>query len=432
MRIAPRDSLPTLVAALALCFRVSAVLAAPPPPTLAEAETLYVRGDFPAAERAFAAMRPAKGDTLLTLKRASLQLLRNDMAAARATVAPLLGLAHPPRSAKVIAAESYARELDYAHAAPLERALGREAVARQMESFGKTVPFRYEGPDRAVIPFVQTDPLPVIEVRLDGRGPYFFLIDTGGSDLLVDPVLADSLACPRFGEEEGTFGGGRKRAVAKSRVGAVALGPATFHDVPASLLDCSKFSAVAGGRRISGIVGTLLLMRARATLDYPHDALVLERSRVPAARMAPDSQRRLLPMWLGGDHYVLARGRLNDGREGLWFVDTGLAGASLTAPANTLRDAAIELPDTTGGETGVGGGGSMKVQMFGVRRFQLGGASSNGLIGIYGAFPPALEHALGYRIAGIISHAFLRSWSVTFDFRTMQLILEPPSKNAAG
>jgi hypothetical protein len=373
-------------------------------------------------------LRPAPDDTLITLRRASLQLLHNDRQGARKTLAPLLARADAPRSAKAIAAESYSRDLDFAHAAPLYRELGREAVAKQMESFAGSEPYRYEGPDRDTVVFVQTDPLPLIQAKVNGRGPYFFLIDTGGADLLVDPVLADSLGCPNFGEEEGTFGGGRRRAVVRSRVASLALGEAVFHDVPASLLDCSRFLAAAGGRRVFGVVGTRVLMRVRATLDYPGGALVLARpgARPSRDRQATSSSRHVLPIWLGGDHYVLARGRMNEGPEEMWFVDTGLAGAGLTAPSRTLVGAGISIPDTAEvGAMGVGGGGSVKFQMFGVDRFRLGDASANDLLGIYGAFPPTLESAFGYRIAGIISHAFFRPWRVTFDFDAMQLVLEP-------
>src|SRR5204863_601153 len=104
---------------------------------------------------------------------------------------------------------------------------------------------------------------------------------------------------------------------------------------PVSLIDCSRFLGAARGRRVFGVVGTRILMRMRATLDYPGGDLLLVRPRTRSARAAKASKnsvRHVLPIWLGGDHYVLARGRMHDGPEELWFVDTGLAGAGLTAP----------------------------------------------------------------------------------------------------
>src|SRR5262249_59160921 len=128
-----------------------------------------------------------------------------------------------------------------------------------------------------------------------------------------------------------------------------------------------------------------------------------------------------------GDHYVLARGRLAAGPDALWFVDSGLAGAALTAPASTLAAAGIAVPDTSSGHSGVGGGGSAKFQFFPVERFALGDVGATGLMGMFGPFPGSLGDAFGPRVAGIISHGFLRSWRVTFDFDAMQLILEKPA-----
>jgi hypothetical protein len=418
----------TLGAAPAPAHKPAAPATKPAPAravSFADAESAWAQGRFDDAQRAFTGLYTAKGgaaDTLVALRLAALRLLRDDRRGAREVLDALLAKAPDSRSARVLLAEAYVRDLDFAHAAPLERALGREAFARQLESFtAATPPYRIEGPAATSVPFVQTDPLPLLEVRVGGRGPYFFLIDTGASELIVDPALVDSLQLPTFGEEEGTFAGGRKRAYVRTRVNLLALGEFAFSDLPAMSVDLSRFAAAAGGRRVSGIIGTLLLMRCRATLDYPSGKLVLERR---GAAVAADTGAIAVPFWIARDHYLLARGRMGPGPEGLWFVDTGLAGAGVAAPASTLTGAGVAVPDTSSGPTGMGGGGSVKIQPFPVDRFQLGDATSGGLTGVFGAFPPALERGFGYPIAGIISHQFFRPYRVTFDFDAMRLRLK--------
>lgn len=393
--------------------------------TVADAESSWAAGRLEQAERGFVAFA-STNDTLVALRRAGLRMLHDDTRGARAIAEPLLARRPEMRSIRSLLLEAHVRERDFAGAAPLARALGREARARQLESFGTAPPYRLEGPGHVEVPFVATDPLPVIEVRLDGHGPYFMLIDTGGAELVVDPVFADSLGLARFGSETGTFGGGKKRDVELSHVGSLTLGGATLHDLPAGLLDCSRFAGAAGGRRIAGIVGTRVLMQFRASLDYPGHRLVLDaRGAGPLPR---DSTRIVVPMWIGGDHYLLARGGMNDAPDALWFVDSGLAGAAITAPAATLVESGIAVPDTSDAAgTGQGGGGSVKVKFFPVERFRLGGASAKGLAGFFGPFPPTLERAFGYRIAGIISHGFLRAWRVTLDFDAMELVFERPA-----
>ena len=425
MNFRVRSVLPIVVALVLATPAVGRSSAAAEPQ---DPESLFVSGRFELAERAFEARRASARDTLRPVRLAALRLLRNDTRGARALLEPLLAKRPDLVSARALLLEARTRELDFAGAVELASDLGREPFARQLASFAGVVPYRLEGPERAEVRFVRTDPLPLVEARLEGRGPFYFLIDTGGGELLVDPVIADSLGAPRFGAQSGTFGGGRKRDVELSRIGALALGDVTIRDLPATLLDCSRFSAAAGGKRVAGILGTRVLMRFLATLDYPGGKLVLERrAREPAAS---DSGDVVVPMWLAGDHFVLARGRMNDAPEALWFVDTGLAGAAITAPASALLESGIAVPDTSAAPSGMGGGGSMRVQFFPVSRFELGGAKAAELAGLFGPFPSFLERAFGYRIAGIVSHAFFRDWRVTFDFDRMRLVLAPPEASA--
>lgn len=406
--------------------------AAPRGAPAAHAESLYAEGRFVEAEQAYrnVPLRSA-ADTLAGLRRAALRLWRDDREGARQELDAVDRIRPGLRSSRALRAESWMRDDSCAQAAALLRANGREAKAAQVGSFAGLARYEILGDSTTVVPFAQTDPLPVISVEVGDRGPRWFLIDTGGGETVLDPQFADSIGLTRFGEETGTFGGGKRSAVVLSRVDRLRLGGITVRSVPVGLLDLSHFARIAGGRPVSGIIGTHVLMRFRATLDYPGRRLILERR----ARRgesgagpggAPDSSRVDVPIWLTGDHLILARGRFAKGPDALWFVDTGLAGAAVTAPASTLEEAGIPVPDTTSGGVGQGGGGAVRIKMFGVPSFALGEVRSGALLGVFGAFPPTLERGQGYRIAGIISHAFFRSWRVTFDFDRMTLRMERP------
>ena len=106
----------------------------------------------------------------------------------------------------------------------------------------------------------------------------------------------------------------------------------------------------------------------------------------------------------------------------LFFVDTGLAGGGVTCAESVLKEAGIKMSDDQASE-GLGGGGKVKVVPFTVKELSLGDATANDVSGLFlGAFP--LENAFGFRIGGIISHGFLRSYAVTFDFTGMRLALK--------
>ena len=166
-------------------------------------------------------------------------------------------------------------------------------MARKLDSFRGRRPNRIVGPNADTLRFLQTDPLPTVELTVNGRGPFLFLIDTGGGELTLDPTFGDSVHAARFGAESGQFAGGKRRDVLHATADSVQIGRFVVHEVPLLLLDTSRLSGVVGGARVAGILGTTLLGRFRFTLDYRDGALVLERRspRAPCPR-PPDRTAR--------------------------------------------------------------------------------------------------------------------------------------------
>jgi predicted aspartyl protease len=400
-------------------------VAAPASNVQADAESAFVAARFAEADHSYATILARQGrDTLALIRRGQMALYANQLADAKALLerARAAG-ASPGRVAGLLGEIAY-RQDDYATAAKCFRQAGHEARAHKLESIPSTKPWRIEGPDSVAIPMQQVDPLPLIQMTVNGQGPFYFLIDTGGSELALDPSIADSLHLERYGEEMGTFAGGLRSGVMQSRVSSVGLGALTIHDLPIGLLNTQRFSRIANGRPVAGIVGTVLLYHFRATLDYPHAQLVLVRRGATRATPPAPAGRIEVPFAMAGDHFMLASGTVDSSGAQTWFVDSGLAGAALTAPTSTLIDAKIAVPDTSSGMSGMGGGGSVRAAPFRVHHLTMGAAEANDLLGIFGAFPPTLERSLGVRVGGIISHAFLRAWSVTFDFDSMKILLD--------
>lgn len=395
--------------------------------TSAEAESLLISGRYDEADSAFARVlgrNPA--DTLALVRRGTIALHRNRTLEARRWLA-LAGAAGATRTRlSALTAECFYRENAFDSAAAHLRRSGREASAAQLASLHGRVPYRISGPPRAELSFVQTDPLPLVELTVNGRGPLLFLIDTGAGELVLDPAFADSVGAPRFGEESGTFAGGQKRPVGSGTVDSVRLGLVTVRDVPIRILDTSRFSGVALGRRVAGLLGTTLLSRFVFTLDYAGGKLVLARRGGAPPAAAPGVSRTTVPIWLAGDHYILARGAVGTSGPLTWLVDTGLAGAAFTGPASVLAEAGIALEDTTSFQ-GQGGGGAVKVIPFQVPSLRIGTVEKKGLLGMLGPFPPSLERGLGTRVAGIVSHAFFQGCRVEFDFDRMEMTIERPS-----
>jgi predicted aspartyl protease len=263
--------------------------------------------------------------------------------------------------------------------------------------------------------FVNTDPLPVVRVRVNASDEVNFLIDTGASEIVLDPDFAKMVGAKTFGSVTGIFAGGNQAATVQGRIDSLTLGDFTVRNVPVSVLDTKGFTGAAGGRRIDGILGTQVLSLFVSTLDYPHQQLVLRRNQTAAVESIT------VPFWLAGDHYVVAEGAVNGVREML-FVDTGLAGGGFTCPQSTLKEIGVDL-STSPSATGVGGGGPLRIVPFTVKELTLGRVTEHGVSSFFGPFPAVLEMRFGFRLGGLISHAFFRNHALTFDFGAMELRL---------
>jgi len=307
-----------------------------------------------------------------------------------------------------------------------------ETLARHTGLFAGLVPYALDGPAQDRIPFVVTDPLPVLPVSVNGSPPAYFILDTGGAEIILDDEFAGEVGAELAGAFAATYGGGRQARTGVGRADSVSLGAFTIRQVPIHTLDVDPISSLYDGLRIQGVIGTRLLLHFLATLDYRDGALILRRptpeNLQALDRHVADTGAAQIPFWLAEMHYMLAWGQLNGADPALFFIDTGLAGKAFTARQETLEQAGI-IPDWTKAEQGIGGGGAVRSVDFVVDRLTLGSGATQvvrtNLPGVVmeGSTPP-LGDVLGFRVGGLISHAFFRDLAVTFDFSRMRMILE--------
>lgn len=333
------------------------------------------------------------------------------------------------KAVRSLLAEVYYRRDDFEHAAPLMRQTGREGVAKKLESFKGQVPYELTAKsDMTSLKFVVTDPLPLVRLRVNGGEQANFLIDTGAPELMLDPGFAARVGATLFGAETGSFAGGKQAAVQQGRVDSVIMGDFTIRNVPITALNTRQFAPIFGGTQVDGIVGTVLLKHFLATLDYPNGQLILRRKSREAVRpldaAVKGGKATAVPFWMAGDHFMVAWGKVNQAPPVLLFADTGLAGGGVTLAESVLKEAGINLHEDQAG-TGIGGGGAVRVVPFTVDELSLGKVTDRDVRGLFtGRFP--LEYRFGFRIGGIISHGFFRSYALTFDFDGMRLILQQP------
>jgi predicted aspartyl protease len=408
------------------------VLAADPVPRggrdlVREAGDLFRDGHFAEAEVLYAKTQagdPKSYEAVLGL--GTIALFKNNLADAEHWLKKAVALKPDNSAAKKQLALVYYRRDDFARAAPLYRRLGCEAMAKKLESFANDPPYKIEGKANVCrIPFVHTDPLPLIEVKVKGES-VFFLIDTGGSEIYLDPELAKKVGATDFGSSSGTYGGGLKANTGQGRVDEVTLGEFVVRNVPVHILSTRRYNAAARGKYVDGILGTAMLSHFLATLDYPCGQLILRRKTAEqlrkVERQVQSAKGTTVPFWLAGDHLAVARGQVNRGESMLFFADTGLAGGGFVCPKSTLKDAGIKLSDGPGVE-GQGGGGMVKAMPFMVDELSLGPVRERDIQAFAGVFPEQMEYNEGFRIGGFISHQFFRPYALTLDFTGMRFFL---------
>src|SRR5215472_3472178 len=128
---------------------------------------------------------------------------------------------------------------------------------------------------QAVVPVSIEAGAVIVEVSIDGRGPFPLMFDTGAQDT-VTPETAAALGLKTEGSGTARDSSGDRVTITFTRVGAVRLGEAEMTDQPFAVLGLPRYVADRGSRQpLAGFIGWELLARFAARLDYDDETLTL-------------------------------------------------------------------------------------------------------------------------------------------------------------
>jgi predicted aspartyl protease len=436
----------------------------PTPEEIAQADRLFQSGSFGEAQKAYAdiAAQDPK-DFHAASQLGHIALLSNKLDDAEPWLRKALDLKHGDADAKIMLAETLYRKNDFFHAARALQGLGPDDAKlknyltlneAKLESFRDEDPYKFErdAGESTRLPFIKSDPLPVVNVRVNGGPDVAFFIDTGGSELLLDSEFARELNVKPMSSVEGTFSGGQHAQVESGRVDSLSLGSWTLRNIPVGMMPLRSMSSGFGVKRINGCIGTYVLYQFLSTIDYRTGELILRKKNAAnlkrfdaagAPSGTPGLGRRsggrttqpknttgaagtavtngiVVPMWMAGDHFMVAWGRVNTQPMSLFFVDSGLAGAGVKLAESAIQQAGIHLDESKATE-GQGGGGMLKIIPYTVAQFTVGEITEQNVPGLYdGPFP--WENEFGFHLAGMFGSDFLKHYAVTFDFTNMRII----------
>ncbi len=402
------------------------------------ADRLFQVGKFAEAGKLYsqiASQNPKNYSATLQLGR--IALLSNRLDDAQKWLEKAITLQPGDADAKVMLAEVFYRRDDFQKAAAslngVDVSSNKLIISQyptlnvaKLESFKGQTPYELHGNGTSTrLKFLKTDPLPVVNVRVNGGDEVTFFIDTGGSEVALDTDFAKELGVPQFGALQGTFSGGQHAEVQVGRIESLTVGDWTIKNLPTAMLPLRQLSKGLGVKRIDGIIGTTLFYHFLATMDYPHGELVLRRKTAKSLEqfMATSSGKRVVvPFWIASDHFMVGWGRVETLPPALLFVDTGLADAGVKLAESVIKEAGIKLEEDKASE-GAGGGGKLKIVPYTVHHLSFGDIKEDNVRGLYdGPFP--WENMFGFHLAGMVGHDFFKPYAVTFDFQNMQIFLQ--------
>jgi predicted aspartyl protease len=259
-------------------------------------------------------------------------------------------------------------------------------------------------------------PLILLPVHVNDRGPFDFILDTGAGTSLLSSELARQLEAKVIGSKEGQSAGG-KVSVSLAKVDSIAVGETKLRDVDVGIVDLAQIGKTIGVK-IDGDLGYNFLKHFRVTIDYRDCEIRFDnpkrvgsfgrsaKTEVPIRLASPAKPLILIDVQANG------RGPFQ------FAVDTG---TSTTAIAPALaKQLGVESSPVGAGTTG---GASIDFSAGNLRSFQLGGAKIDNMPVVVADFFTMLNAAIGAKLDGIVGYNFLRNYKVVIDYPGEMLTL---------
>src|SRR5262249_16274740 len=154
-------------------------------PSTKTADTLFGFGKFTEADAAYRALSlkdPKNVHAILRL--GELALFSNRLSEAESRLQEVLARGPENKQAKKLLAEAFYRQDDFDRAAKLLGELKQDVRAAQLASFRGQHAYAHEMPagGPVTLPFVVTDPLPIVRAKVNGGEEVNFVIDTGAPE----------------------------------------------------------------------------------------------------------------------------------------------------------------------------------------------------------------------------------------------------------
>jgi Aspartyl protease/PDZ domain len=265
------------------------------------------------------------------------------------------------------------------------------------------------------IPFQLLNNHVYASVFINGKGPFRFIFDTGGHNILT-PATAAALGLKPQGDSQSGGAGEKTVSTGYVKVDKIQVGAMSMTETPAFVLDFS--SAKTEGFEEEGMIGFEVFRRFVTTFDYGANTLTL----TDPAKFSPAQAGRPVPFKFY-DHNVQVVGTV-DGIPGRFNIDTGSRSeVTLTKPFVDKHKWRENHPRGALAIDGWGVGGPSRSYVVRGSELTLGDVRQENVINSLalqdkGAFSDA-------NYEGNIGSGFMKRFVVTFDYGHQIMYLKP-------
>ena len=254
------------------------------------------------------------------------------------------------------------------------------------------------------------------DVKINGKGPYTFIFDTGGLNL-VTPPLAKTLGLAVKGEMDGRGGGTGTMTAGFTKVERVDIGQATITDQSFMSLPLNSMENTEGVA-MPGMIGFETFRRFVTRIDYGNKTITLTNPK----DFDPKDAGTAVPIVFDGNDVEIEGSY--EGVPGKFVIDTGARQTlMLTSPfvaKNNLHNASVKGEEAVTG-WGVGGPTTAFVMH--------GGLLKIGDVDVKGPLVLLTTDKGGANaddtLAGNIGGGILKRFVVTFDYEHNKMYLKP-------
>ncbi|PYS63482.1 MAG: hypothetical protein DMF76_06835 [Acidobacteria bacterium] len=278
----------------------------------------------------------------------------------------------------------------------------------------------------AEVPFAFDHTSVIIQVKVNGKGPFNMVLDTGSDVATIDLATAKELGLNlKPTGQQATGGGSEKSQLFLTHIPQVEIGDLASKNIVAVAVDLSKSSQVLG-KTLHGVLGYGVLKNRIVQFDYPK-RIIRFYSASPYLKVDATSNndhRVVLSFRLGDDSPIIDDVYVN-GKKIRAVIDTGGGGTYFALMPEAISSLGLEqaMSQAEPDSRGVGVNGLITSRKGKINTLRVGAINIDSPTIIF--YPKGVGKD-NRQYGGAIGNAFLQDFVVTFDYMNKTVVLERP------